>query len=501
MRLDAAHCYQALTARDPRFDGTFFVGVTTTGIYCRPVCPARTPRADRCRFFASAAAAERRGFRPCLRCRPELAPHGLSESPDDVLSASDVDVVRARARLAGERIASGALDHDALETLAQSLGVSERHLRRVVERELGASPIALAQTRRLLTAKQLLTDTTLPMSQVALASGFRSLRRFNALFRDRYRLAPGDLRRSAASAAPSAAPDMVRVSVGLRPPFDWPAMCAYLGARAIPGVECVLPGEPPRYWRSVRVSGRTGVIAIGASERAATLGVDVSLSLLPALVPLLARLRHLLDLDATPSVIAAHLGHDPLLADQVARAPGRRVPGTVDAFELAVRAVLGQQVSVRGATTLAGRLVSAVAEPLASGTSPLTHAPISPERLADAPLALVAGIGLPRARAACLVTLARTVADGALPALVDPLLAGADTRAFEREFTALPGIGRWTSQYVAMRALRSPDAFPDDDLALRKAAGGLTAARLRHLAERWRPWRAYAAMHLWASLA
>jgi len=508
MPLDAAQCYQALTARDARFDGAFFVGVTSTGIYCRPVCPARTPRADRCRFFASAAAAERRNFRPCLRCRPELAPHPASAAvPDNI---APVDVVTVRARIAGARIASGALDGRALDELATELGVTARHLRRIVERELGASPIALAQTRRLLTAKQLLTDTALPMTQVALASGFQSVRRFNALFRARYRLAPGALRRSAAqrSREPESPADRITLSLGVQPPFDWLSLCEFFRTHAMPGVEAVRSGTTPEYWRTVHLDGHNGVLGIRAGAGAATVQVELSASLLPVLVPLLARVRHLLDLDATPSIIASQLREDVMLRTSVDAKPGLRVPGSLDAFELAVRAVLGQQVSVRGATTLAGRLVAVIAEPLpANGeittAAPLSlsHRPLTAERLADASLDSVAAVGMPRTRAACLINLARVVAQGEFPLLSGALSGPPSAHAFEAHFTALPGIGRWTSQYVSMRALRSPDAFPDGDLALCKAAGGVTPAQLRRLAEQWRPWRAYAAMHLWASLS
>lgn len=546
MPLQRTHCYQALSARDPRFDGVFFVGVTTTGIYCRPICPARTPREAHCLFFVSAAAAERREFRPCLRCRPELAPHVATHptsldpwSPESgerhassgaATPLAPVDVVRARA--AGTRIASGALDAGSLDTLATQLGTSTRHLRRIVEQEFGASPVALAQTRRLLTAKQLLTDSTLSMTQVAMASGFGSVRRFNALFQGRYRLAPSALRESARRSAPAPADDatMLPLSLGVRPPYDWSALSTFLAGRAIPGVETVSRGPDGRsvYARVVRLHGHVGLIRVTGPDprNARRVTVHVAATLLPVLVPLLARLRHLLDLDATPSVIAAHLQHDPLLAHAVAASPGRRVPGCLDGFELAVRAVLGQQVSVRGASTLAGRLVLAVAQPLASlplvhtadvppssapqrtsVSSPvsLTHEPLCAERLADASIELVSGIGLPRTRAQYLITLARTVAEGGLPALSDAELVDTNsetaTRDFMDAFTAIPGIGPWTAHYVAMRALHHPDAFPDGDLALQKAAGGLTAGALARRADGWRPWRAYAAMHLWASLS
>ena len=528
MPLDDAQLYQALIARDARFDGVFFVGVTSTRIYCRPVCRAPKPRPERCRYYATAAAAERRGFRPCLRCRPELAPGGAggveATGTAGTADASSVDAIARLARVAGARIAAGALDQAGLDALAAELGVSARHLRRAVERELGASPVELAQTRRLLAAKQLLTETPLPVAQVALASGFQSLRRFNALFQERYRTSPTRVRRSArrgaeieAEPAPAADGDVVSLMLAYRPPLEWPSLLGYLAARATPGVEAVTTADGGRWWRAVRLHDHTGIVSVGpaatrdadATQRRHALRVELSASLLPALAPLLARLRRLLDLDAEPARVAEHLQRDPLLAPLVARRPGLRAPGALDGFELALRAVLGQQVSVRGATTLAGRLAARFGEalpvvlPVASsaGAPPVALDRLAPtaERLADATPAQVAAIGLPAARAACIVALAQAVAGGRLPELTAVAPHG-DPASFVRRFAELPGIGPWTAEYVAMRALAWPDAFPAGDLALRRAAGGLTEARLRAASERWRPWRAYAAHHLWGSL-
>ncbi len=552
--------YRALAARDARFDGVFFVGVRSTGIYCRPICPARTPQAAHCSFFVTAAAAERRGFRPCLRCRPELANGQLHEA------VAAVDIVRERARHAGARIASGALDHASLDALAAELGVCSRHLRRVVEREFGASPVALAQTLRLLTAKQLLTETTLPVSAIAMASGFGSVRRLNALFQARYRLSPSALRpaalravrghnssatttpvhRSSATSTGHASALLEHASISLtlsaRAPFHWSDMCAYLQGRAMTGVEMVTLTATPQYSRVVRYGAHVGVVTVSeraavrtratrttratdttgdayATQNAVVLNVRVSLSLLPVLVPVLARLRAMLDVDAAPHIIGEHLSTTPFLRSLVEARPGMRVPGTMDSFELAVRAVLGQQVSVRGATTLASRLAeklcssrrfdthtadgrNGAAHHSHSTTFPaLTHEPISPDRLAGASLTQLTDIGLTRARAQCVLALARAVADGELPELGDSESTHAPLAQFEARITSLPGIGPWTAQYIAMRALRYPDAFPDTDLALRKAAGGVTSKALGEQAQAWRPWRAYAAMHLWASLA
>ncbi|HEU4565742.1 MAG TPA: AlkA N-terminal domain-containing protein, partial [Gemmatimonadaceae bacterium] len=399
--------YRALIARDVRFDGVFFVGVTSTRVYCRPVCRAPKPRPERCRYFTTAAAAERRGFRPCLRCRPELAPGEAPTASSAAGRGASVDAVGWLARAAAARIAAGALDRAGLDALASELGVTARHLRRAVERELGATPVELAQTRRLLMAKQLLTETELPLGRVALASGFGSVRRFNTLFHERYRLAPSALRgraaapaRGARTSAGAAGLEMVTLSLGYRPPLDWGALHTYLAGRATPGVEAV--GDDGWYWRSVWLDGHHGFVGVGPApgRRAETLRLELAPTLLPVLVPLLARLRRLFDLDADPHVISAQLRGDPVLAPLLARRPGLRVPGALDGFELALRAVLGQQVTVRGATTLAGRLAHLGAAPL-PGARPaaLTHLPVTAERLAEASLASLSALGLPRARA------------------------------------------------------------------------------------------------------
>jgi AraC family transcriptional regulator, regulatory protein of adaptative response / DNA-3-methyladenine glycosylase II len=437
-------------------------------------------------------------------------------------SVASVDAVPRLARAAAELIASGALDRGSLELLAAQLGVSGRHVRRALERELGATPVELAQTRRLHTAKQLLSDTHLPLSQVALASGFRSVRRFNALFSERYRLAPGALRRgiraNGKSGSPAAAASgIVQLALACRPPFDWDALLRHLEARATPGVEFVSRERGGAYMRTVSLHGCAGVIGLrlanpGSARLQAAHGdvlrLELSSSLLPVLVPLLARVRRLCDLDADPAAIGAHLRSDPILAPLVARRPGLRVPGTIDPFELAWRTVLGQQVTVRGATTLAGRL-SSLGDPLpadvaadwaGAGSATLTRLPIRPDRIAQTRVATLTAFGLTRARAECVIALARAVADGILPELRGES-GMAHPLSFVRRFRELPGIGAWTAEYVVMRALRWPDAFPHDDLVLRRRMGGLSPSRLRAAAEHWRPWRAYAAQHLWTSAA
>jgi len=475
---------RALDARDARFDGVFFVGISSTGIYCRPICPARRTLYRNRRFFSSAAAAERAGFRPCLRCRPELAP-----------GRARIDAVPRLVAAAAQRIAAGALNGSGVEELARELGVSGRQLRRALHQELGVSPIELAQTHRLLLAKQLLTETQLPMSSVADASGFQSLRRFNALFRERYRMNPDAIRRNAKAAAwrqvPGGIAETLRLALAYRPPLDWEALMAFLGPRATPGVERVADGC---YMRTVKVRGHTGVIRAWhdpTSRPNPSVQLEISASLIPVLMPICARMRHLFDLDAEPAAIETHLRAASFSAlDR--RHHGLRVPGAFDGFELALRAILGQQVTVKGATTLSARLTRAFGEPVVTDEPSLNRAAPDAARIADAPLTQIRDIGLPASRAASVQALAREVASGALRIAPD-----ADVSQVTGHLIELPGVGPWTADYVAMRALHWPDAFPAGDLALQRATGGLTASRLRKLAEPWRPWRSYAAMHLW----
>jgi AraC family transcriptional regulator of adaptative response / DNA-3-methyladenine glycosylase II len=471
--------YRALCARDARFDGLFFVGVKSTGVYCRPVCTAKTPGRTRCRFFANAALAEQAGFRPCLRCRPELAP-----------GHAPVDNASAVARAAAARIEAGALnDGGNLEDLAISLGLSSRQVRRAVRQQFGVSPVALAQTNRLLLAKRLIAETRLPLVQVAFAAGFDSVRRFNALFRSHYRLTPGTLRRSSQHAA---AADCLRLVLAYRPPFDWEALVRFLAARAIPGVEFVSSGV---YRRTVGIGEHRGWLSVSPVADRSLLAVELSTELAPALSSILVRLRNLFDLDARPDVIAHHLALDPLLAPQVNRHPGLRVPGAFDGFELALRAVLGQQVSVRGASTLAGRFAQRFGEASETPFTELNRLTPTAEAVSSAGKDEVANLGLPQARARALHNLAGLVARRELD-----LQPGSDPTAAIARLIEIPGIGPWTAEYIAMRALRWPDAFPRGDLGLLKASRKKSPQALAAAAERWRPWRAYAAMHLWESL-
>jgi AraC family transcriptional regulator of adaptative response / DNA-3-methyladenine glycosylase II len=479
MIIDDDVCYRALIARDTRFDGVFFVGVKTTGIYCRPVCTAKTPGRDRCRFFPSAALAEQAGFRPCLRCRPELAP-----------GHAPIDSTRTIARAAAARIEAGALsDGGSLEDLAASLGLSSRQLRRSVRKELGVSPVELAQTNRLLLAKRLIAETQLPLVQVAYAAGFESVRRFNALFRSHYRLTPSTLRRGSSK---TVATDCLRLVLAYRPPLDWDAMLRFLAARAIPGIECV---TGVAYHRTVGIGEHRGWLSVSPVANRNLLVVDLATALAPALPSILVRLRNLFDLDARPDVIAGHLALDPLLAPSVAHHPGLRVPGAFDSFELGMRALLGQQVSVRGASTLAGRFAQRFGEAIETPLACLNHLAPTAESLAAARGTTLAGLGLPSARAESLRNLARVVARREID-----LECGVDPTAIVARLVELPGIGPWTAEYIAMRALRWPDAFPAGDLGLVKASKLKSTKALETAAERWRPWRAYAAMHLWESL-
>lgn len=478
MLLDDATCYRALSARDPRFDGVFFVGVTTTRIYCRPICSARTAGRDRCRFFADAALAEKAGFRPCLRCRPELAP---GQSP--------VDAVGRIARIAADRIEAGALnDGGSLEKLARDLGVSARHLRRAVRREYGVSPIELAQTRRLLLAKQLLTESDLPIVRIAFASGFESVRRFNALFQSHYRLTPSHMRRSPPKAHGR---DSLRLTLAYRPPMAWEAMLRFLAGRATAGVERV---EGPSYLRTAAVGSHRGWLRVEPIPGRDALAVELALGLVPALPEILARLKNLFDLSARPDVIADHLQRDARIAGAVGRLPGLRVPGAFDGFELATRAILGQRVSVRAATTLAGRLASRFGEAVETPFPGLDRLGPSADRLSRAADGEIADLGIAAPRAAAIRAIAGAVAQREL--LLQP---GPDPDAAVAALQRYPGIGDWTAQYIAMRALRWPDAFPAGDLVLLRSAGAASVRQLRDAAESWRPWRSYAAMYLWAA--
>lgn len=478
-------CYLALKTRDARFDGSFFTGVTSTGIYCRPVCKVRTPRRENCRFFAHAAQAEHAGFRPCLRCRPELAPQALRWSLQD---ASAV-LAQQAARLLDEPEAWGG-ETPSVEKLAQRLGISDRHLRRIFEAQLGVSPLQYLQTRRLLNAKQLLADTQLPVTQVALASGFASVRRFNDAFLAHYGLSPRELRREGAARDAGC-----EVRLGYRPPYDVDAMLGFFRTRAIAGVESV--GER-QLARTLSVDTPTGPVAgwLAAEFDAPHCQVllRVSGSLLPVLPLVIRRLRAALDLDADPHAINARLhGSFP-------EGDGLRVPGALSGYELAVRAVLGQQITVAAARTLAQRLVQRFGTPIATADPALHLLFPAPHVLAAAEGDALGQLGILRQRQAAIVAIARAVAEGRVA-----LHPGADVHATTAALKELPGIGDWTAQYIAMRALRWPDAFPAGDVALHKALGVQQARQPAREAEAasqaWKPWRSYAVVRAWSALS
>ena len=482
--------YRAMQARDARFDGRFFTGVTSTGIYCRPVCAVRTPRRENCRFFTLAAQAEHAGFRPCLRCRPELAPQGLPWSTQDAAAT----LARQAARLLDEPDAWPE-DGPAAQALAERLGVSDRHVRRIFEAQFGVSPLQYLQTRRLLTAKQLLADTDLPIAQVAASSGFHSLRRFNAAFLAHYGLNPSALRRAGSQREGQA----TLVRLGYRPPYDTAAMLTFYTQRAIDGVEQVTPGASlARTWQC-QAGGRhhAGWLRMAFDPARSQVLLEVSDTLRAVLPQTIRRVRMLLDLDAEPEAIHAVLGaHFP-------HGAGLRVPGCMDGFELAVRAVLGQQVTVAAARTLASRLVARFGTPIETPVPGLSR--LFPRAQDLAALGSGAGealgqLGIVRQRQAAIAALAQAVASGQLA-----LHAGCDVPATITALKALPGIGDWTAQYVAMRALRWPDAFPAGDVALHNALqvrGERHPARAAEAAsEAWKPWRSYAVLRAWASLA
>lgn len=482
MDMDRTACYRAISTRDARFDGRLFVGVKTTGIYCRPICPARTPKFVNVSFYASAAAAQEAGFRPCLRCRPET-------SPDLAFWRGTTNTVSRALAL----IEAGGLDEADVEGLANRLGVGARQLRRLFRQHVGASPIAVAQTRRVLLAKQLIHETSLPMAEVALASGFNSVRRFNETFLQLFGRPPATLRRSRDKSRREASALSVRLAY--RPPYDWDAMLAFLAARAIPGVEIVADNV---YRRTISIGDAGGVISVAPVARNR---VDVSVRFpdMSALPQIIARVRRVFDLAADPDTIGAHLSLDPKLAPLVTTRPGLRVPGAWDGFELAVRAIFGQQITVPAATKLLGRLVEAHGTLLPAATADaegLSHLFPSAARLAGAD---VAALGMPKARATAVTSLARAIA-------ADPTIfsRGASLEEAIAKLRSLPGIGEWTAQYIAMRELREPDAFPAADIGLLRAmatADGKrpSPAELLARAMRWQPWRAYAALHLWAA--
>jgi len=455
---------RARSTRDARFDGKFFIGVLTTGIYCRPICPAQAPKEQNIRYFPTAAAAAEAGLRPCLRCRPETSPG------TPAWMGTSTTVSRAL-RLIGEC----ALDDSGVEELAERLGLSSRQLRRLFQQHLGASPVTVAQTRRVHFAKRLMDETSLPLAGIALASGFRSVRQFNDVFRSLYGRPPRDFRKKAAPSAQGA----YTFRLSYRPPYAWDAVLRFLQLRAIPGVESVIDAE---YGRTFVLDGKAGRLSVVRAQEGDAVILRVEYPEPSQLFRIVERTRRIFDLGADPHLVAAQLGIDPQMQPLLERLPGLRVPGAWDGFELAVRAILGQQVSVAAATTMSGRIANSYGQPFGEGSRLFPDA----AALAEADLT---SIGLTKQRAATIQELAARVASG-------EIRFDAPVEGLRSALLSVRGIGPWTVEYVAMRALGEPDAFPDTDLALRKAV----PQGLMERSALWRPWRAYAAMYLWMNL-
>jgi AraC family transcriptional regulator, regulatory protein of adaptative response / DNA-3-methyladenine glycosylase II len=498
--LDDTAAYQAIASRDARFDGRLFVGVTSTGIYCRPICRVRVPLRKNCRFFATPAQAEAATFRPCMKCRPEIAPG--ARLPWTVMDASRtlarqaadaLDALSAHGGSTGMDVATG--ESPSLAQIAARLGVSDRHLRRIFQAEHGVTPLQYVQTRRLLLAKQLLTDTRLPVAQVALASGFNSLRRFNAAFVESYRMSPSRLRGEVDEAVFDSDAAVV-VKLGYRPPYDSAALLKFLSLRAIPDIEVIDGLRVRRTLRAGTVAAQAGWVEAEFVANAPVVKLRLAPELANVSGRVVAAVRRWLDLDAMPQVIDAAL-------IQLPGEPGLRLPGSLDAFELACRAVLGQQVTVAAARTLARRLVERFGEPMETPWPDVNRCFPSPEVMAAQPVERIAELGIIRTRAAAMQAIAAAWSE------IEPLVAvraraEPSIEPLVERLCALPGIGPWTAHYIAMRALGWPDAFPPNDVAVLKAMRQLFDTHHQReadvRAQAWQPWRSYAVLRLWNSL-
>ena len=479
--LDRAACDRARLARDPRFDGLFFIGVKSTGIYCRPICPARSPRPENIVYYPSAAAAASAGLRPCLRCRPETAPGTPAWNGTSATVARAMHLIR-----------QGALDGGSVEDLAAQLGVGARHLRRLFRQHIGATPKAIADNQRLLFAKRLVVETDMSITQAALAAGYGSLRRFNAAFRKHLGRTPSQLRSNRPQTRPQSDYGFsCTLTMPYRPPYDWDRMLAFFQGRAIPGVEWVADGV---YRRTIRLSTTRGTLSVGHAQKGHALELDVCMTDSRELIRVIERARRMFDLDANPRAIHQTLNQDPLLAERIRKIPGLRLPGSWDPFETTMRAVVGQQISVKGAVSQLGRIARLFGVPHdGEGEPHLTRLfPNAAEML----VADMAAIGMPQKRKETLRQIAQHIFSGSLH-----LETVGELSRFVDIMTAIPGIGDWTANYVAMRALGEPDAFPASDLGIMKALQmGDTRPTVKQVAARaeaWRPWRAYAAIYLW----
>jgi AraC family transcriptional regulator, regulatory protein of adaptative response / DNA-3-methyladenine glycosylase II len=492
--LDHDRCYQALLSRDARFDGRLFVGVRSTGIYCRPVCKVKPPLQRNCSFFSNAAQCEQLGFRPCLRCRPELSPGDFASN-----GASRLAYAAAAALQFPQK------EVPSIERLALRLGITSRHLRRLFLAEFGVSPIEYGQTQRLLLAKRLLTDTSLAMPIIAQASGFKSVRRFNALFKAQYRLVPTEIRKVMAlsSKTPTNLPALLKVILTYRPPYAWVEQLKYLSTRTLQGVEYV-DLENQVYWRSLKVQGRCGWISVSHQPSKSALEVSMSASLVPVIGEVMVLTRRFFDLDASPDEIAKVLAtsESPDFSSLMALAPGLRLAGAFNGFELVIRAVLGQLVSVKAAHATASKLTLAIGEPISDYAEVDVCPCLQISRLTPEPAAMLeasqeflGALGITKMKQGAMKAAAQALIDGELR--LDP---SADVESTILRLKALPGIGDWTAQYIAMRALAWPDAFPSSDYGVLKVLGG-TPAQAVKTAQGWRPWRAYATRYLWHSLS
>jgi AraC family transcriptional regulator, regulatory protein of adaptative response / DNA-3-methyladenine glycosylase II len=477
--MDDEQRYTAAVSKDARFDGVFFTAVTSTGIYCRPSCPAMTPKREHMRFYTTPAAAQQAGFRACKRCRPDASPG----SPEWNIRA---DVTARAMRL----IADGVVDREGVAGLARRLGYEQRQVRRVLTAELGASPLALARAQRAQTARVLVETTKLPMGDIAFAAGFASIRQFNATILEVFDTPPTRLRERAARKAPAAPPGVLCLRLPFRPPIDLPRLFGFLAARAVPGVEEVTAGT---YSRTITLPNGSGLLSLRIVDSANWVECELELDDLRDVTAAVQRCRRLLDLDADPDAVSGFLAADEVIGPLARACPGRRSPGHVDGDELAMRAVLGQQVSVAAARRLAARLAAGYGKPFARPGGTLTHCFPDAATIAAAD---PAALPMPAARARALVTLAGALASGEVA-----LHPGADRDEAEARLLALPGIGPWTAAYIRMRALSDPDAFPSTDVGVLRALTALGAGGAAvQAAERWRPWRSYAVHQLWATL-
>lgn len=473
--------YKIFENRDRRFDGLIFIGVITTGVYCRPICPAPHPKFSNCEFFPSAMLAEQSGFRPCLRCKPERSPN--SYLADDISPAvySAIQMIEY------------AISKDwTLAELASHLEISERHLRRMFTEELGVTPIQYLQSIRLLRAKQLLGDTNMPITQIAFASGFKSLRRFNETFKDRYNLTPSAIRKRTTNEGEKVEPKVLQLKCGFRTPYDWDHIVSYFNGRSAHGAELVHKGI---YYRTVQIDKYKGWISVALSKKDKHLSIQISYSLHPVVSVIITRIKRQFDVHANPLQINKQLGTDPVLRKRIENNPGLRSPGAFNPFELLIRVILGQRISVKAATTLMNRFVSTFGQPFPTPIPKLSRLSPSPEVVAKADPGAIAALGMPLKRAQTIVEVAKVFESGKLDFLTDTNIS-----KIKSELMKIPGIGPWTVEYMLMRGVSWPDAFPSTDLGIQKALKTKNKSEIESIGKKWQPYRSYATHHLWNML-